>query len=69
AEEEELRIEEDEEEKRKQEEKQKLPTEKDTSDVMVIETSECIDKGKVVASEHDPLVLRLQEQLATQKAE
>ncbi|MCI97625.1 hypothetical protein A2U01_0118926, partial [Trifolium medium] len=25
--------------------------------------------GKAVASEHDPLVLRLQEQLATQKAE
>ncbi|MCI58426.1 hypothetical protein A2U01_0079681, partial [Trifolium medium] len=34
---------------------------------MVIETSE--DKGKAVASEHDPLVLILQEQLATQKAE
>ncbi|MCI12193.1 hypothetical protein A2U01_0033296 [Trifolium medium] len=34
---------------------------------MVIETSE--DKGKAIASEHDPLVLLLQEQLATQKAE
>ncbi|MCI50548.1 hypothetical protein A2U01_0071792, partial [Trifolium medium] len=38
---------------------------------MVIETSERVieDKGKVVASEHDPLVLMLQEQLLTQKAE
>ncbi|MCI88832.1 hypothetical protein A2U01_0110120 [Trifolium medium] len=38
---------------------------------MVIETSERIveDKSKAVASEHDPLVLMLQEQLATQKAE
>ncbi|MCI83968.1 hypothetical protein A2U01_0105244, partial [Trifolium medium] len=42
-------------------------TEKDTFDNMVIETSE--DKGKAVAFEHDPLVLILQEQLATQKTE
>ncbi|MCI87109.1 hypothetical protein A2U01_0108390, partial [Trifolium medium] len=34
---------------------------------MVIETSE--GKGNAVASEHDPLILILQEQLATQKAE
>ncbi|MCI29921.1 hypothetical protein A2U01_0051130 [Trifolium medium] len=46
-------------------------TEKDASDNEVIETSERIveDKGKAVAFEHDPLVLILQEQLATQKAE
>ncbi|MCI94916.1 hypothetical protein A2U01_0116214, partial [Trifolium medium] len=42
-------------------------TEKVTSDNMMCETSE--DKGKAVASEHDPLVLILQQQLATQKAE
>ncbi|MCI33735.1 hypothetical protein A2U01_0054952 [Trifolium medium] len=38
---------------------------------MVVETSEqmIVDKGKAVASEHDLLVLILQEQLATQKAE
>ncbi|MCI38377.1 hypothetical protein A2U01_0059605, partial [Trifolium medium] len=36
-------------------------------DKVVIEPSE--DKGKEVASEHDPLVLMLQEQLATQKDE
>ncbi|MCI61500.1 hypothetical protein A2U01_0082757, partial [Trifolium medium] len=38
---------------------------------MVIETFVCVieDKGNAVASEHDPLVLMLHEQLATQKAE
>ncbi|MCI92189.1 hypothetical protein A2U01_0113485, partial [Trifolium medium] len=62
AEEEELRVEEEkkrirEKEKKKQEDEQKLSTEKDTSDDMVIETYERIieDKGKAVASEHDPL--------------
>ncbi|MCI57092.1 hypothetical protein A2U01_0078343, partial [Trifolium medium] len=37
---------------------------------MVIETSVHVieDKGKTVASEHDPLVLIIQDQLATQKA-
>ncbi|MCI04501.1 hypothetical protein A2U01_0025548, partial [Trifolium medium] len=59
--------EEEEEEKKQQEEKQKMLTKKVTSDNMVINTSE--DKGKAVASEHDPLVLILQEQLTTQKAE
>ncbi|MCI43740.1 hypothetical protein A2U01_0064978 [Trifolium medium] len=42
-------------------------TEKYTSDNMMIENSK--DKGKAVASEHDPLLLKLQEQLETQKAE
>ncbi|MCI58797.1 hypothetical protein A2U01_0080052, partial [Trifolium medium] len=61
--EEEAKTRQEEEEKRKQEEKQKLLTEKNTSDDMVIETFERIveDKGKAVASEHDPLVLMLQE--------
>ncbi|MCH95828.1 hypothetical protein A2U01_0016810, partial [Trifolium medium] len=60
-----------EEEKRKQEEEQKRLKEKDTSDTMMIETFERVikDKGKAVASEHDPLILMLQEQLALQKAE
>ncbi|MCI72785.1 hypothetical protein A2U01_0094049, partial [Trifolium medium] len=51
----------------KQEEEDNEKQEKVTSDNMVIKTSE--DKGKTVASEYDPLVLILQEQLATQKAE
>ncbi|MCI70589.1 hypothetical protein A2U01_0091852, partial [Trifolium medium] len=42
-------------------------TENVASDNMMVNTSE--DRGKVVVSEHDPLVLILQEQLATQKAE
>ncbi|MCI23541.1 hypothetical protein A2U01_0044722, partial [Trifolium medium] len=72
AEEEEAKAEEEEkrkqeEEKRQQEEKQKMLTENVTSDNMMVNSSE--DKGKAVASEHDPLVLILQEQLATQKAE
>ncbi|MCI35446.1 hypothetical protein A2U01_0056667, partial [Trifolium medium] len=56
----------EEEAKRRQEEEEKKKQEKDTSDDMVIETSVRIieDKGKAVASEHDPLVLMLQEQLA-----
>ncbi|MCI37439.1 hypothetical protein A2U01_0058663, partial [Trifolium medium] len=68
AQEEELRLEE---ELRKQDEEQKLLKDKDTSDDLVVETSERVieDQGKAVASEHDPLVLMLQEQLATQKAE
>ncbi|MCI01808.1 hypothetical protein A2U01_0022837 [Trifolium medium] len=63
AEEKEKKRKEEEEEKKQQEEKLEMVTE--------IETSEKIieDKGKAVASEHDPLVLILQEQLATQKAE
>ncbi|MCI28938.1 hypothetical protein A2U01_0050141 [Trifolium medium] len=56
----------EEEEKKKQEEEHRL---KDTSGDIVIETSEHKDKGKAVATEHDPLVLMLQEQLATQKAD
>ncbi|MCI80997.1 hypothetical protein A2U01_0102269, partial [Trifolium medium] len=52
---------------KQQEEKQKMLTENVTSDNMVVNTSE--NKGKAVVSEHDPLVLLLQEQLATQKAE
>ncbi|MCI39588.1 hypothetical protein A2U01_0060820, partial [Trifolium medium] len=46
-------------------------TEKVTYDNVMIESSERVieDKGNAVASEHDPLVLILQEQLATQKAE
>ncbi|MCI49198.1 hypothetical protein A2U01_0070441, partial [Trifolium medium] len=48
--------------KQQEEEKQKMITEKDTSDNVVIKTSEWVieDKGKAVASEHDPLVLILQ---------
>ncbi|MCI74262.1 hypothetical protein A2U01_0095526, partial [Trifolium medium] len=65
AEEEKRRLEE-EEKKKQEEEKQKMLAENVTSDNMMVNTSE--DKGKAVASEHDPLVLLLQEQLATQKA-
>ncbi|MCI44648.1 hypothetical protein A2U01_0065887, partial [Trifolium medium] len=59
AEEEEKKRQQEKEEKKKQEEKQKMLAENVTSE----------DKGKAFASEHDPLVLILQEQLATQKAE
>ncbi|MCI40051.1 hypothetical protein A2U01_0061283, partial [Trifolium medium] len=73
AEEEEVKAEQEqkrrqeEQEKKEQEEKLKMLTENVTSDNIVVNTSE--DKGKAVASEHDPLVLILQEQLATQKAD
>ncbi|MCI75526.1 hypothetical protein A2U01_0096795, partial [Trifolium medium] len=55
AEEEEVKAEE--EAKIRQEEEDKRKQEKITSDVMVIETSERVieDKGKAIASEHDPL--------------
>ncbi|MCI46102.1 hypothetical protein A2U01_0067342, partial [Trifolium medium] len=56
-----------EEEEVKAEEEKKKQEEVNTSDKVVIEPSE--DKGKEVASELDPLVLILQEQLATHKAE
>ncbi|MCI21707.1 hypothetical protein A2U01_0042876, partial [Trifolium medium] len=61
----------EEEEKKSQEEKQKMLLENTTTDCLMIKTSERVieDKGKALASEHDPLVLILQEQLATQKAE
>ncbi|MCI54875.1 hypothetical protein A2U01_0076125, partial [Trifolium medium] len=58
-EEEKRRKEEEEEEKKQQEEKQKRLSEFVTPE----------DKGKAVAYDHDPLVLLLQEQLTTQKAE
>ncbi|MCI60518.1 hypothetical protein A2U01_0081774, partial [Trifolium medium] len=47
----------EEKEKKEQEEKKKMLTEKATSDNVMIEGSERIveDKGKAVASEHDPL--------------
>ncbi|MCI52506.1 hypothetical protein A2U01_0073750, partial [Trifolium medium] len=75
AEEEEVKVEEEErkrqkeeeEKKKEQEEKQKMLTGNVSSDKMMVNMSK--DKGKAVASEHDPLVLILQEQLATQKAE
>ncbi|MCI54322.1 hypothetical protein A2U01_0075572, partial [Trifolium medium] len=63
-EEEEVKAEEEEEKRRIEEEKKKKQEEKQKM-LSVNETPE--DKGKAVAYEHDPLVLLLQEQLATQK--
>ncbi|MCI29010.1 hypothetical protein A2U01_0050214, partial [Trifolium medium] len=68
---EEKRLQEEEKKKQEEEEAQQENIAAHSSDLMDAETSEQVnlDKGKAIVSNSDPLVLKLQEELAAQKAE